>query len=117
MPQTRYETLSATIADGASLSSTVTLNGRHIVGIITPATLAGTSLTFQGAADGATFNNIFDTAGSEVTWTISTSRFIPVTPATFAGLQSVKLRTGTSGSPSAQSGADRVITVVVRTYE
>jgi hypothetical protein len=60
-----------------------------------------------------TYNNVYDTAGSEKTVTADASRHIIIDPQDFAGTQYLKVRSGTSGLPVAQ-GAARTITLVVR---
>lgn len=102
-----------TIADTASLSDAEDLAGGALVGVITPATLAGTSLTFQASADGTNFYNLYNADGTEYTVTISTSRWTILPPADFAGIRWIKLRTGTAGSPQVQNAA-RTLTLVAR---
>jgi len=104
-----------TIANGQSLSAAIILNGWVPVRIHTPAAITGTVFTFQTAigGSGGTFNNLFDGvgAGAEYVVGMGTSRAISLISEDFRGVSVLKVRTGTSGSPSAQ-GAERTFTLV-----
>lgn len=101
-----------TIANGASLSDAIRPNGAAMVGIEMPATWTTANLTFQVSVDGTTYNNLYDSTGTEVTVTAAASRYIQLNPASFEGFLYVKVRSGTSGTPVNQGGA-RTIKVVV----
>lgn len=105
----------ATIANGASLSSAVDIDGSALVGIVVPATFTGTSLTFQMSHDDTTYSNLYDETGTEVTVTISTSRYIRLNPSDWMGCDALKVRSGTSGSPTTQSGGDHSVILVLYT--
>jgi hypothetical protein len=111
-------TTAVTIPNGASLSAgvgePVQLGNASLVGIIMPAAWTAASLTFQGSNDGTNFFNIFDVNGAEYVASAAASRYIPVDPVDFSGVNYLKLRSGTSGTPVNQ-GADRIITLVFRT--
>ena len=109
-------TATATIANGASLSGAVDLNNAHLVGIVMPSGWTAASLTFQVSRDGGvTFADYYSaTAEYEVT-TAAASRSIGFAPADFAGVDAIKVRSGTSGTPVNQ-GAARVLTLVSRVY-
>lgn len=118
MSNARLAVLTATIADGASLSGAVHVDGRSIVGIQMPGTWTSADLTFQVSADGATYGNVYTTAGVELTATngSATSRYIVLDPLNFLGANYIKVRSGTSGSAVNQSGAARALSVVVREF-
>ena len=62
-----------TIANGATTSSTLTLeNNRVPLAVITPSSMTGSTLTFQASDDGSTFYPLFN-EGSSYSLTISTS--------------------------------------------
>jgi hypothetical protein len=102
-----------TIANGASLSNQATLAEVTAVAIVMPAAWTAANLTFQASHDNATFNNLYDEAGNEYTVTASTSRFIKVDPAVFAGIRYIKIRSGTSAA-AVNQGAARDIVIVAR---
>lgn len=109
------------VASGSSLSSAIEFTGDIAgalpVGIQTPSAIdSATSITFQVAYDGgssATFANLYDSSGTEYTLTVSTSRSIILTPADFYGVRQLKIRLGTSGSPTTAT-ADRTLILSLR---
>jgi hypothetical protein len=96
--------LSAVIASGQTKSGVIDLSGCVLVGILTPAALTGTSFSFEAstAADG-TFLPVYDISGNPVSVDVGTSRFIAILPSDLAGIQYLKLVSGSS------EGAQRII--------
>lgn len=101
-----------TIANGASLSDAAQVDGAALVGIVMPAAWTAANLTLQASHDDSTYNNMYDELGTEKTIVASTSRYISLNPADFLGTNSVKVRSGTSGTPVNQGG-DRSIILVL----
>lgn len=101
---------SVTIANNGTVSDALSLGsvGHTVVGLITPGTLTGTAFTFQASADGTTYVAVYDKTGAAYSVTVSTSRYILLPPADFAGIQYLKVVSG-----STETG-ERVITVVTR---
>jgi hypothetical protein len=101
------------IEQGASLSLPVNLAGLVPVRIETPAAIDGTVMTFEASTDGASFAPLWDPAGagSEYQIAIGASKSISLRPSDFMGIQQIRLRTGTSSAPTAQSAA-RVLRLV-----
>lgn len=111
MPQ--FETVefrTATIADGATVSGAVSLEGDTLVGLITDAAMDSTAMTFQvsDAVDG-TYVALYAPGGSAVSATIAASRAIYLDPTIFGGWRFLKVVGG-----SAQSGAATTVTLVTR---
>lgn len=109
--QLHYAT--ATIANGATVSGAIETkagNDMALVGIITPAALTGVAFTFQACHTDAagTFNAVYDTTGTQTSFTVSTSRFIRVDPITFCGASFIKVVSGSA------EGAARSIVLVFR---
>lgn len=104
-------TQSITIANGASLSSAIDLQGTSVVAIQMPSAWTAANLTFQGSNDDSTFDNLYDSSGTEVQVTAAASRYIAITPTNFQGVRYLKIRSGTSGSAVNQA-ADRVLVLV-----
>lgn len=101
----------ATIASGASLSDAVKTLGYEVVVIQQAASCEGTAFTAQGSIDGATYADIqTDSAEWSVTKsaTVAQVLLLPETKQ-FRGLASIKIRSGTSGSPTVQVTADAVV--------
>lgn len=105
--------VTVTIANGASLSDVAALGGMTLVGIIMPATWTAADLTFQASHDNSTFNNVYDADDAEVTVEADASRYIQIAPTAYLGMNYLKVRSGTTGSPVNQGGARSVILVVV----
>ena len=114
------EYLTATIASGQSLSASVSLGEKTLVGIVMPAGWDAADLTFQASADGSTFGelNTSDQAAADAVAAVqvhspAAGQFIGLDPARLKGVAIVKLRSGTSGTPVNQT-ATRALTLVVR---
>lgn len=106
----------ATIADTESLSGAINISGRgaSIVGLVMPDTWDAAALTFQGSYDGTTFFDLFTTSGDEVTISSpAADAWYLIAPGDFAGVPYLKIRSGTSATPVAQTG-DRAIVVLSR---
>ena len=102
----------ATIAESGNLSDAVILGGALMAALVFPAAWDTADLTLQASHDGTNFANVYDSAGTEVTIKAAASRYVTLSPADFAGMQAIKLRSGTSGTPITQTAA-RGITVVI----
>lgn len=107
-------TRTATIAESASLSDAIETDGSAVVGIVMPAAWTAANLTLQASADDTTFSNVYDEQGNEKTVIASTSRYILLNPADFLGANSIKVRSGTSGTAVNQAAARSVIVILYR---
>jgi hypothetical protein len=103
----------AAIANGAALSPAVPLGEKTLVGIVMPAVWTTAAITFQVSVDDATFNELYDGAGNAISITAAAGQFIPIDPAKWRGVTSVKARSGTSASPVNQGQAS-VLQLVTR---
>jgi hypothetical protein len=118
---TDIEALTVTISNGTALSPALNLGAKTLVGIAMPAAWTAADLTFQASPDGGTtFDEVvvtdFTSANAVSTVQVhspAASQFIQCDPTKWRGVNVVKLRSGTSGSPVNQ-GADRVMTLLVR---
>lgn len=106
-------TQSANIAISTSLSAAVNLGEKVAIGILMPAAWDAANLTFQGSVDGVSFSNIYDSSGNELTVTAAASRYIYLDPTVFVGLNQIKVRSGTNGTPVTQTAA-RALSIVTR---
>ena len=111
MAKPAFQTL--TILNGASLSGALdlTISGGPPVGIQMPAAWTAANLTFQVSFDGTTYQDFYDSAGTEIAVTAAAARFIALDPTNYFGVRFVKIRSGTSGVPVNQL-ADRAIILV-----
>ena len=107
----------ATIADGASLSAACPLGALTLVGISMPAVWATAGLTFQVSPDGGTtWQELVDQTGAALSVTAAANQFvIPVLEPSYLwrGINMVKVRSGTSGTPVVQSGGT-IVNLVTR---
>lgn len=105
----------AVIANGTALSGVVDLEGYVLSALTMPSAFTGTALSFVSVADDGTETNVYDDAGAEVTFTVTTSRtYVNKTILEqLAALRRVKIRSGTSGTPSNEAG-DRTITLLLK---
>lgn len=103
-----------TIPAGGNITQGLETKGCTPSIIETPATFTGTTLSFQGLGyDGTTWKEIFDEFGAAVGVTVSTSRMVRLSPADWWGFKALKIRSGTSGSPTTEASA-RVIVIHCR---
>jgi hypothetical protein len=118
MPAPRFTgRKTASIANGASQSGVIDLEGYRLVGLIMPATWTAASVTVLAAptADG-TFVPVHLDEGTELTITADGSRAIGISGTKAEALamwRFLRLRSGTHASPVAQ-GAQRAIHLICR---
>lgn len=107
----------ATIANGASLSDEIDLEGFSLAAIEMPTGWTAASLTFQGCSvSGGIFREIHEDGGTAVAATVAASRIVLLnTNATnnLRALRFIKIRSGTSGTPVNQ-GAERILTLILK---
>ncbi len=95
-----------TIANGATVSSTLTMEGSRIpLAILTPAALTGTTLTFKQSSDNATFYPIYYESTS-YSVTVSTSRHVALDRRAMEGVKYFQVVSGSA------EGASRSIGVI-----
>ena len=109
-----------TIAAGASLSNGALLGDHTLVGIQMPATWTPASLTFQiSYDDGATWHNLYDDGGNEVTLSPNllggVSQYLAVSPDPFGGIVLIAVRSGTQAAPVNQVSA-AALTLITRKF-
>jgi hypothetical protein len=93
------------IPAGQALGSGVQLSMMTLCGIIMPATWTAASLTFQACVDGASWEELYDNAGNEITITVAASRYIIIPPTLLLPMPYLKVRSGTAASPVNQVAA------------
>jgi len=108
-----------TIASGAALSGPINLGAKVLCAIIMPAAWTAAALTFQASDDGGnTWYSVYDDQGNEVTIAsaaVNASSRISMDPSNFAGIDFIKIRSGTTAAPVNQ-GAACTLTLVARKY-
>ncbi len=94
--------ITATIANGQTVGVAVRIppptNGLAVLCALSmPAAFTGTAITFQVSIDGGTtWNALYDDTGTLVTVTVAASRHIRLIPSLFAGLDHIKLVSGSA---------------------
>lgn len=106
------DTVTATIAASGSVSPSVNMGGRKLIGFMMPAAWTSADITFQGSFDNSTFYDMYDTTGAEIDYQVAASRFIVVNSALWLAPRFVKVRSGTTGTPVVQA-AQRIVTLIV----
>jgi hypothetical protein len=107
----RTTVVSVVIANGQSLSGGVDLGGDALVEIVMPSAWTAADLTFQTSDDEVTFQNMYS-GGGEVQVSVDASQNVRLDPSDFIGINFLKVRSGTSGTPVNQ-GAERTIKLVL----
>jgi hypothetical protein len=97
--------LPVSIVINTSLSVAVQVMGGLLAVIEMPAAWDAANLTFQSSGDGVNYFNVYDELGTEVTVTAAASRRIRLDPTQWAGVQYLKLRSGTAGAAVNQTAA------------
>lgn len=103
----------ATIQSGQSLSDAVALGDLRAVRLIMPAAWTTAALTFQASLDGATFADLRDETGAEVSYTGVAGAAVRLPVSDWLGIAFLKIRSGTSVTPVNQ-GAARAFTIVAQ---
>lgn len=106
-----FQTNTAIISNGGTLSPTISLYGNDLVGLMIPASYDGGNITIQGSnAQDGTFVDVYDSNGNIVTATVGgASRIVGITGSflqAVANIPFIKLKTATA------VGADRSIIVL-----
>ena len=105
------QNLSTVIAASASVSSIVDLGGASLVGIIFPATMTGSSITFNASNDGVNFYEMYSTVGGALSVIFTASAWVGIVPSDFAGVKYLQLVSNGTESSSRQ------ITLIARILE
>jgi len=106
------KSFATTIASGQSLSDQVAIGALVPIGIVLPGAWTAADLSFAVSHDdGITFSPLFDMAAEVTASAAAASRYIALDPAKFVGINHLKIRSGTSGSPVNQA-ADRALILI-----
>lgn len=113
MPVTQQETKLVTIAAGASLSGAAVLEGASVVGVVTDAAWDAAAVSFAVSVDGTTYVPLRYQGVEFSEAAPGASQYVALNPSVFAGVQYVKVRSGTSGAAVNQADAT-VVTLICR---
>lgn len=97
-----------TAADG--LSEAVNISGLTLSAIQMSTAWTAAAIGFQASIDGSSnYYNVYDTAGNFLTYPTSANRVIAFDPATFAGVQRLKVVSETTAGVAVAQAASRVV--------
>lgn len=103
---------SGSIVVGQSQSNAIQLNDLTAVGLTTGSNISGSMLSFLVSVDGATFYPLYNSSGTEVTYSASSvARAYVLDRDTFLAWNFIKLREGTSGSAILQAGVNTLFNI------
>ena len=72
------------ISDNATTSSAAQCDGLLLSGIVFPAAMTGSTVTFDFSFDGTNFVDVVETDGTEVTYTVTAGDVVRVDPSGWA---------------------------------
>lgn len=96
------------IANGQTVSGAIDLQGLVICQIIMPSAFTGTAITFQSSINDGTYQALYNSANTQMSITVATSRSYNIAPTDFAGCRFLKLVSGSA------EGGSRTIGIVTR---
>ena len=111
MYKTNVKEVLIDVSDNATISSGVNTDGMLLTGLVFPAAMTGTEVTFDFSIDGTNWYDVVETDGTAVTYTVTAGDAVRVDPSGWAFASSGFLRV-TSGSTET---ADRSIKLIFRT--
>src|SRR5579871_1744550 len=101
--------ISAAIAQGAAISGEVDIGNKSLVGIWVPAAWVTAGISFQASVDGGTtWAELVDSTATAIAVSSVTGGaavFVALDPTKLRGPVALKVRSGTSASPIAQTAA------------
>jgi hypothetical protein len=102
----------ATISSGAATSSALNMKNKVLMALKTPSTWTTADITFQVSIDGTNYNDLYDSDGEEVTFTVVAGKQqYSKDPIAYIPFNYLVIRSGTTATPVNQAG-DRTITAV-----
>jgi len=85
-----------TVAESATASSTISCGGLSLVGLLLPATLSSTTISFKASIDNTNFYPVYNSdTGDEITYTVAEGQYMAIDPKYFQGIQYLQLVMGT----------------------
>lgn len=108
LTQEKIDFEDVTIESSGTKSTSVDLRGMTLCGFYLPASFTGTAITFEASADNSTYLPVQDGDGAAISKTVAQGQYIKLDPADFAGIQFIKLVSGST------EGAERTITLAIR---
>lgn len=98
------------VSEDASNSTGVQCDGLLLSGIVFPATMTGSSVTFDFSFDGSTWADVVETDGTAVSYAVSAGDVVRVDPSGWAFATAGSLRVTSNGTEA----ADRTINLIFK---
>ena len=98
------------ISEDAVNSTGVQADGLLLSGLVFPAAMTGTAVTFDFSFDGSTWVDVVETDGTEVTYTVSAGNVTRVDPSGWAFATAGSVRVTSDGTEA----ADREIQLIFK---
>jgi hypothetical protein len=84
------------IANGQTESAEIITNGMSLCGLLLPAALTGTAITFEASdVSGGTYLPVYNSTG-QVSYTVAANRYVAIDPKDFQGIQFLKIKSGSA---------------------
>ena len=99
------------ISEDASNSVGVNVENMLLSGVVFPATMTGSNITFDYSTDNSSWVDVFETDGTEVSYSVSAGNVVRVDPSGWAFSSNGYLRVTSDGTEA----ADRKIKLLFRT--
>lgn len=99
------------VSADASNSEGVNVENMLLCGVVFPATMTGTTITFDYAVDNSSWVDVFETDGTEVSYSISAGNVVRIDPSGWAFASNGFIRVTSNGTEA----ADRKIKLLFRT--
>ncbi len=99
----------ATIAASGTLSNSINLGGKFLVGFLTDPNWTTAVITFEGSIDSTNFYEIQDNSDGLLA---AASLISPCDPDNYAMLTDIKVRSGTKASTVAQTDAVNIVLIL-----
>jgi len=99
------------VSEDASNSEGVNVENMLLCGVVFPATMTGTGITFDYSVDNSSWVDVFETDGTEVSYTVSAGNVVRIDPSGWAFASNGYIRV----TSDATEAADRKIKLLFRT--
>src|SRR3990167_2370824 len=94
------QTFALTIAASASLSDAAVIGGLVPIGVVMSAAWTAADLAFEVSHDGGTtFKPLYGMDAEVAVSVAAANRYVALDPSKFVGINALKIRSGSSGSP------------------
>jgi hypothetical protein len=99
------------VSADASNSVGVNVENMLLCGVVFPATMTGTAITFDYSVDNSSWVDVFETDGTEVSYSVSAGNVVRIDPSGWAFASNGYIRVTSDGTEA----ADRKIKLLFRT--